>query len=205
MNMNEIQGADGSDPRLIASLRLVIALNLAYFGIELGVALAIGSVALVADSVDFLEDMAVNSLVLVGLRFAPLWRARLGMGLALLLLLPAVAGIFMLVHKIGAPSPPAPLPLGLTGLGALAVNTSCALILARVRSQSGSLTRAAFLSARNDTAANIAIIAAAGVTAFWPSIWPDIIAGAGIAVLNADSAREIFAAAQLEHRAARED
>lgn len=203
--MNDNEGPGTSDPRLIASLRLVIALNAAYFGIELCVAVAIGSVALVADSVDFLEDMAMSSLVLVGLGLTPLWRARLGMGLALLLLLPAIAGIVMLLHKIAAPAPPAPLPLGLTGAGALAINTGCALILARVRARSGSLTQAAFLSARNDAAANIAIIAAALATALWPSIWPDIIVGAGIAALNADSAREIFAAAQSEHRGARLD
>lgn len=202
---NEPSATPRLSPSLIISLRAVIALNLAYFGLELGVALAIGSVALIADSLDFLEDMAVNSLILVGLLFAPLWRARLGMGLALLLVLPAAAGIIMLLHKIAAPTPPAPLPLSLTGLGALLVNTGCALILARVRSHAGSLTRAAFLSARNDALANIAIIAAGGVTALWPTIWPDIVVAGGIAVLNAGAAREIFEAAREEHRAAQVD
>ena len=35
---------------------LVMALNLGYFGVEFAVALAIGSVSLFADSIDFLED-----------------------------------------------------------------------------------------------------------------------------------------------------
>ena len=35
---------------------LVAALNLAYFGVEFAAALRIGSVSLLADSVDFLED-----------------------------------------------------------------------------------------------------------------------------------------------------
>jgi hypothetical protein len=35
---------------------LVALLNLAYFGVEFGVAIAIGSVSLFADSVDFRED-----------------------------------------------------------------------------------------------------------------------------------------------------
>ncbi|MGA3302098.1 MAG: cation transporter [Methylovirgula sp.] len=193
-----------TDGRLLSTLRLVIFLNLAYFGIELAVALAIGSVALIADSVDFLEDMTVNGLILAGLRFAPVWRARLGMGLASLLLLPAAAGVIMLLHKIQAPVPPAPLPLSVTGLGALVVNGTCAVLLARVRNEAGSLTRAAFLSARNDAIANVAIIAAGGATALWPTIWPDLIVGAGIALLNADSAREIFEAAREEHKDARE-
>jgi len=75
-------------------------------------------------------------------------------------------------------------------------------MLARYRSQGGSLTRAAFLSARNDTLANVAIIAAGLVTAFlWRSAWPDLIVGLGIAVLNADAAREVLTAARDEHRA----
>ncbi|MGO9134891.1 MAG: cation transporter [Methylovirgula sp.] len=204
---DEDRSADGDTARqrLIATLRLVIFLNLAYFGIELCVALAIGSVSLIADSVDFLEDMAVSGLVLAGLRFAPIWRARLGMGLALLLILPAAAGLIMLVHKIAAPTPPAPLWLSLTGLGALCVNSTCALILARVRGHAGSLTRAAFLSARNDAIANVAIIGAGVVTALWPTLWPDLIVAAGIVLINADAAREIFEAAHEEHRDARAD
>jgi hypothetical protein len=43
-------------------------------------------------------------------------------------------------------SPPAALPLTLTGLGALGINLFCAFLLARFRAHSGSLTRAAFLS-----------------------------------------------------------
>lgn len=48
-----------------------------------------------------------------------------------------------------------------------------------------------------------AIVAAGAVTAPWPSIWPDLIVGAGIALLNADAAREIFGAAREEHWGAR--
>ena len=46
---------------------LVALLNLAYFGVEFGVAIAIGSVSLFADSVDFLEDASINLLIAVGL------------------------------------------------------------------------------------------------------------------------------------------
>jgi Co/Zn/Cd efflux system component len=42
---------------------VVAALNLAYFGVEFAVALAIGSVSLIADSIDFLEDASVNLLI----------------------------------------------------------------------------------------------------------------------------------------------
>lgn len=47
-----------TDSRLRRVVRLIGLLNLGYFGIEFAVALAIGSVALFADSIDFLEDAA---------------------------------------------------------------------------------------------------------------------------------------------------
>nr|WP_272877223.1 cation transporter [Neoroseomonas eburnea] len=42
-------------------------LNLGYLGVEFAVALSIGSVSLLADSVDFLEDAAVNFLIFAAL------------------------------------------------------------------------------------------------------------------------------------------
>lgn len=189
-----------------ASLRkvvlLVASLNLAYFGIEFVVALAIGSVSLFADSVDFLEDTSVNFLIAVALGWSATRRARLGMALAGILLVPGLATLWMAWQKFMAPLPPAPIPLSVTGLGALIINLSCAFMLVRFRAHSGSLTRAAFLSARNDAVANVAIIAAGLVTAYTLSGWPDLIVGLGIAAMNADAAREVWSVARAEHRQA---
>lgn len=186
--------------------RVVLAvalLNLAYFGVEFTVAIAIGSVSLFADSVDFLEDTSVNLLILLALGWSLKARARVGMALALILLVPALATLWSIWTKFHAPLPPAPVPLTLTGLGALVVNLSCALMLTRYRHHRGSLTRAAFLSARNDAFANVAIIAAGGLTAWTLSPWPDLIVGIGIMIMNADAAREVWEAAHEEHRVAR--
>ena len=193
---------DATDPVRRAVLA-VAALNLGYFGIEFTVALSIGSVALFADSVDFLEDASVNILIALALRWNATRRAQLGKVLALILLAPALAGLWTAGEKFFTPSVPAALPLTITGLGALIVNLGCALILARVRHHQGSLTKAAFLSARNDAFANIAIILAGLATAsLWSSIWPDLIVGVGIAIMNADAAREVWEAAHEEHKAA---
>ena len=127
-------------------------------------------------------------------------RARVGKLLAALLLIPGIATLLTAWDKFNVPVPPVPLALTLAGLGALAINLSCAFMLVHYRHHSGSLTRAACLSARNDAIANIAIIAAGSVTAFlWHSAWPDLIVGIGIAVMNADATREVWAAAQGEH------
>lgn len=185
--------------------RAVIAvglLNLAYFGIEFTTAALIHSVSLFADSIDFLEDASVNGLILLGLGWSARGRARLAMLLALLLLMPGLATLWSAWRSWQAGTIPASLPLTFTGLGALAVNATCALILAKIRHAQGSLTRAAFLSARNDVVANVAIIIAGVLTALHPSRWPDLIVGLGIFVMNLGAAREIFEAAQAEHRSA---
>lgn len=187
--------------KMRVAVRLAAILNIAYFGIEFAVALAIGSVSLFADSIDFLEDTALNLLILVGLKWSPRNRARLGMVLSGLLLVPGVATLWTAWQKFTEPVPPSPLPLSLAGTGALAVNLTCAMMLARYRQHSGSLTRAAFLSARNDVLANVAIVAAGLLTAYTRSVWPDVVVGLGIALLNADSAKEIYQLAREEHRA----
>jgi Co/Zn/Cd efflux system component len=196
--MNADSGASG----LRAAVRFVALANLAYFGVEFAVALSIGSVSLFADSIDFLEDAAVNFLILVALAWSAARRARVGMALAAILLIPALATLWMTWSKVSVPLPPEPLALSLTGLGALAVNLICAFRLARFRDHGGSLSKAAFLSARNDALANVAIIGAGLLTLALPSAWPDIVVGLGIAAMNADAARAVWKAANREAREA---
>jgi Co/Zn/Cd efflux system component len=191
-----------TDPALRRAIRRVGLLNLSYFGIEFAVALLIVSVSLFADSIDFLEDASVNFLILMALGWSARRRAKVGMLLALILLIPSIATLWTAWNKFHLPIAPDPLPLSITGAGALVVNLSCALMLTRYRRHSGSMMRAAFLSARNDALANIAIIVAGVFTAFYPSAWPDLIVGLGIAALNADAAREVWQAARAEPRAA---
>ncbi|MDR6475751.1 Co/Zn/Cd efflux system component [Burkholderia sp. OAS925] len=185
--------------RVVAGVALA---NAAYFFVEFFVARRIGSVSLFADSIDFLEDAAVNFLIFAALGWSVRNRARAGMVLAAILLVPALALLWTAWQKFNAPTPPEPWLLSGTGLGALAVNLACAVVLARFRHHSGSLTRAAFLSARNDAFANIAIILAGLVTLFWRSGWPDLLVGLGIAIVNADAAKEVWLAARDEHRSA---
>ena len=192
-----------TDDALRRVVLAVAALNLAYFGVEFSVAAAIGSVSLFADSIDFLEDASVNLLIFLAMAWAAAARSRVGMALAFILLVPGIATLWTAIDKFLEPVPPSPLPLSLAGLGALAVNLSCAFMLARWRHHAGSLTKAAFFSARNDAFANVAIVAAGLVTAFlWRSAWPDLLVGLAIAAINADAAREVWQAAREERRAA---
>lgn len=196
----------GAGEREQAGLRravtLVALLNFAYFFVEFAAARAIDSVSLFADSIDFLEDASVNGLILLALGWRADRRARVGMLLAAILLAPGLATLWTAGQKLVDPIVPEAVPLSLVGAGALAVNLFCAFHLARFRHHAGSLTRAAFLSARNDAYANLAIIAAGFATAGLHSIWPDLVVGLGIFAMNLDAAREVYEAACRERRQA---
>lgn len=196
--------ADADVQALRRTVAWVALLNLSYFGVEFSVALAIGSVSLFADSIDFLEDTALNLLILLALGWSLQARARVGLLLAALLLVPGLATLWMAWLKFHSLAPPAAGALTLAGLGALAVNLLCAWLLARVRHGSGSLTKAAFLSARNDALANVAIIGAGWATVVTVSGWPDLLVGLAIAALNAGAAHEVWEAARQEQRLARD-
>ena len=187
-------------PGLRRTVAVVAVLNLAYFFVEFAVARRIGSVSLLADSIDFLEDASVNLLIFLAVGWSLRARSRMGLLLAAVLLLPGLATLWMAWQKFQVPLAPDALPLSLAGTGALAVNLLCAFLLARYRSGAGSLTKAAFLSARNDAVANVAIIAAAGVTVLTQSGWPDLVVGLAIAAMNADAALEVWQEARRESR-----
>jgi len=179
---------------------IVALLNLAYFGIEFAVARAIGSVSLFADSVDFLEDTSINLLIF----FAAAWPARrrsiVGSVLAVVILVPVVATVVTAILKILHPVTPDPVPLTLAAFGALLVNVTCAVLLVRHRNRQGSLTRAAWLSARNDALADVAIIAVGLLTLVITTGWLDIAVGLAIGALNADAAVKVWRSARAERR-----
>ncbi len=188
------------DQRLRRAIVWVAALNGAYFIIEFFVGITIRSVGLIADSIDFLEDASINLIVLVGLGLAATARARLGSLLAIIIGVPGVVAFVAAVDKILNPAVPSVSGMTVTAFGALAVNLTAAIILSRVKNDSRSLVAAAWLSARNDVVANIAIIGAALATAVIPSAYWDVAVGLGIAVLNADAAVKVWRRSRAELR-----
>ena len=181
----------------------VAALNAAYFVVELVVALAISSVSLLADSVDFFEDAAINLLIAVALGWSLLARARLGRLLAIVIVVPSVVALVQAVTKALEPEAPAALPLIIAASGGALVNVLCAVLLARHRRVGGTLVSAAWLVARNDVVINVAIVAMGLITLLVVSGWPDLILGVLILALNASAAAHIWRAAHDETLAVR--
>ena len=192
------------DPRrLRRTVLLVAGLNLGYAGIEMVVAVAIGSVSLLADSVDFLEDTAINLLIALALGWPLARRAVAGHVMAIIILVPALVAAWQAVNKAFDPTAPDVPALLLTAGGAAAVNALCAVLLVRVRHHGGSLTGAAYLAARADVAVNLAIIVMALVTSWTGSGWPDIVLGSVIVIVNVGAARQVWTLAGEERLAAR--
>jgi Co/Zn/Cd efflux system component len=173
-------------------VRIVAIANLTYFAVEFFFALRIGSVSLFADSIDFLEDASVNILIFIGLGWSLVARKRLSRFFALLLMIPAVSVVISTVYKINNPSAPSGAVISFVAFGALIVNFTCAFLLAKFRQNQQSLVLAAYLSARNDALANIAVITAGVVTMLWVSPIPDLIVGISIGMLNADAAVKVW-------------
>jgi len=178
----------------------VAALNLSYFGIEFYFAHRYNSVALFSDSLDFLEDASVNLLIFLAFSLAVIWRKRLSYLFAFLLLLPAIGFFWNAIAKLSEPVAPEGTGMSGVGFGAFVINLYCAIILNKFKDIKGGLAKAAYFSARNDAVSNILIIVAGLLTLVWISPVPDLIVGAVIFFMNADSARDILNAARAEHR-----
>jgi Co/Zn/Cd efflux system component len=182
---------------------LVAVLNLIYFAVENYFGQLYDSVALIGDSVDFLEDASVNILIALAIGWSLKKRKYASYALALLLLVPGIAFLWNTIHQFLSPEVPEGGGMGIVGFGALIVNTTCALLIARHRKEEGGLVAAAYFSARNDAMANVLIIGAGLFTLRYPSIWPDLLIGIFIFVMNADAAKEILETANKESKAHR--
>ena len=182
---------------------IVATLNFAYFFVEFTVALAAGSVSLLADSVDFLEDTAINLLIFIALGWPLARRAVMGKAMTLVLLGPAAVAGWKALEQFSDPTAPVVLPLVLASLGAIGINGTCAWLLSAVRLKGGSLSRAAFLSARNDVLVNVSIIVMGLVTVWTDSGWPDLILGCFIILLALHAAYEVWEVSEEERLAAK--
>ena len=176
----------------------VISLNFFYFIIEFYSAYKIGSASLFADSIDFLEDTAVNTIIFFSANWSLKNRLRLSMFLAFLILIPGLTALWAIGQQFLYKSYPDSYDLSLVGFGALLINLLCIKILLKFQNNQESLYKVAFLSAKTDVLSNIVIIAAGIFLYFFPSIWPDILVALCIVVINSDASYKIYKTIQIQ-------
>jgi len=182
-------------------LWVALALNAAMAIVELTAGWQAGSLALWADSADFIADAANYAVSLMVLTSTLAMRARVAwvkgaaMGLVGAAVLAKAA--WSALHGVQ----PQAFTMGVVGVLALVANVVVALMLYAWREGDANM-RAVWLCSRNDALGNVAVVAAAGAVAWTGQAWPDLAVAVVMSLLALSSARVVLRQAQQELRSA---
>ncbi len=188
-----------SDPRYRRVLWGALLINAAMFGVEIVGGLHSGSVALLADAVDFFGDAVNYGLSLAVLGMGLLWRARAALvkGLSM-----GLFGVFVLGRTGWAVlhgAPPEPLTMGVIAILALTANVTVAVALYAWREGDANM-RSVWLCSRNDALGNLAVAGAALGVFGSGSAWPDLLVAVIMATLALTAAWSVVRQAREELR-----
>jgi cation diffusion facilitator family transporter len=189
-----------TDPAYRRALWLVVVLNFGFGLVELVGGFLARSQALKADSLDFIGDGSITFIGLLALRWTERTRARVALAQGIFLGILGCGVLSAAVWRAAHSVAPTAQIMGGLGFAGLLVNASAAATLAKYRSSGDANARAIWLFSRNDALANIAVIVAAALVAWVGSAWPDLAAGAVIALLFLHSSFEIIRDARTELR-----
>jgi Co/Zn/Cd efflux system component len=185
------------NPRYRVALLVSALLNALMFFAEGAVGWWIGSAALLADAVDFLEDTGIYALAAIAVAWSARQRAFAGLAMGLAMIIVGLVALWQVTVRLLWGGAPAFAPMAATAAAALAVNVFCAWRLVPHRRGDASM-RSVWISTRNDAVLNALTIIAAGGVGITTHAWPDIAAGLIIAGVNLWAAREILHDAREE-------
>ncbi|WP_417461170.1 cation transporter [Kordiimonas sp.] len=184
------QKFDGTSPAYKRILIVIIVINLGMFFVELFGGLAAGSMALLADSLDFLGDSATYtiSLIVIGMPLAVRAKAGLFKGISLFAIAAWVLGSTF--YRVFIEGVPEALTMGAIGVAAFAANVISAVLLLKYK-DGDSNVRSVWLCSRNDAIGNLAVILAASGIAATDAAWPDLLVAGIMGSLFIHSATKI--------------
>ncbi|WP_454887894.1 hypothetical protein [Sphingomonas oryzagri] len=164
-------------------------------GVTLAIGLLASSLSLCALSAGFIEDGAVNGLLLSAVFLSPRTRRRLAFAAVCATALPPLALAALIVRKVLSGAPPIPMLMIAVGAGAVLARLLGTSLLVAWRPHVRNLVKIALANMPRGSAAAGAV-AAAGIAMRWiPTLWPDAIVGAGVLALYARAPRAIWNAA----------
>lgn len=181
---------DGSSSAYKKILMIIIAINFGMFFVEFFGGLASGSMALLADSLDFLGDSTTYtiSLIVIGMPLAVRAKAGLFKGISLFAIAAWVLGSTF--YRIFIEGVPEALTMGAIGIAAFTANVVSALLLMKYK-DGDSNVRSVWLCSRNDAIGNLAVILAASGIAATDAAWPDLLVAGIMGSLFIHSATNI--------------
>jgi Co/Zn/Cd efflux system component len=185
------------DPVYRRILWIALVVNALMFGVELAGGWAAGSVALLADAVDFFGDAANYGISLFVLGMAPVWRSRTALVKGATM---GVYGVFVIgtaLRHLATGTVPEASTMGAIGFAALAANGLVAVLLFAYRNGDSNM-RSVWLCTRNDAIGNVAVmLAALGV---WQagSGMPDLFVAGIMGLLGLTAARSVILQARGE-------
>lgn len=167
------------------------------FLLEVGAGLQAGSVALLADAIDFFGDAANYGLSLAVLSRGALWRSRTALLKAWCMLAFGVAVLARAAWAAWSGITPEAATMGAVGTLALAANVGVALLLYRFREGDANM-RSVWLCTRNDAIGNLAVIVAAVGVFGTASAWPDLAVAAVMGALALSAGVAVLRQARRE-------
>lgn len=182
---------DGMSTGYRRALVAVIVINAAMFLVELAGGAFAGSMALTADSLDFLADSLTYAVSLWVIGKAMTWRAWAAFGKGLSLAVMGVGVFATTVYQVFVLGVPNAAVMSGIGLMALAANVVSVLILFKWRDGDANV-RSVWLCSRNDAIGNVAVVIAAGLVWMTGTGWPDVIVALLMSGLFLRSAYQIL-------------
>lgn len=184
------------------TLQLTLSINAVMFGVIAGAALYSHSTALLAESLDNLGDALTYGLSLYVVSRSYAAKARVALFKGLLIFLAAMAVVGQIVNRLlNNPALPLFEVMGTFTLLGLVANGTCLWLLWRHRSEDINMS-SVWECSRNDVAANVAVLLAAGLVWLTESGWPDLIVAMALVTLLLRSSVRVLSAALSELRTA---
>lgn len=175
------------------TLKIVLWINAVMFLVVLAAGLQASSSALLADSLDNLGDALTYALSLYVVGRSDRAKGMVSIFKGTLILGAALFVVGQIVYKLLHPGVPLFETMGAVGALALAANSTCLALLWKHRQDDVNMA-SVWECSRNDIAANIAVLLAAGGVWLVDAAWPDLLIGTFLAALFLRSALRVFRA-----------
>ncbi|WP_437882554.1 cation transporter [Pseudomonas sp. LRF_L74] len=178
-------------------LWIALLANFAMFAVEIIAGVSAGSVALLADSADFLGDAANYGISLWVLGMGLAMRARASQFKALCMLAFGVGVLGMALWQLFRGEVPSAPAMGVIGVMALLTNLAVAALLYAYR-EGDSNMRSVWLCTRNDALGNLAVLLAALGVFGTGSAWPDLMVASVMGCLAISASIQVLRQARDE-------